>query len=219
MACGIVVLLIHSVSSSATYLVRWCPKMRTNQGCGAYQWIRATQASPPSTTPLPPLRISYILQTLVRQYTVPVAWECAAAVKLRQQLLLFGHQHRTARAGQVEGFCPQSKILDQGFRVTVEIQHSHRPERPRLEEVLATEVKEGHLILHGRLHVGDQCQNMGDRNLVMCAQAAAVDAPRSFYDPEVLAQFSTIEIDLKLLCQKTNRAFKLLTLLLGKPLC
>src|SRR6266700_160177 len=179
-------------------------------------WIRATQASPPSTTPLPPLRISYTLQTLVRQNTVPIDWQCAAAVKLRQQLLLLGHQHRTARAGQVEGFCPQRKPLDQGFRVTVEIQHSHRPERPRLEEVLATEVKEGHLILHGRLYIGDQCQNMGDRNLVMCAQAAAVDAPRSFYDPEVLAQFSTIAINLKLLCPENDQSVQAIDALAGE---
>src|SRR6266851_4617699 len=151
-----------------------------------------------------------------RQNIGPVDWQGAAAVKLCQQLLLLGHQHRPARARQIEGFCPRGKILDQRFRMTVEIQHSHRPERPRLEEVFATEVKEGHLVLHGRLHIGDQCQNMGDRNLVMCVQAAAVDAPRSFYDPEVLAQFSTIEINLKLLCPEGEQSIQAIDALAGE---
>ena len=33
----------------------------------------------------------------------------------------------------------------------------------------------------------------------MSLQAAAIDAPRSFYDPDMLAQFSTFEINVKLL--------------------
>src|SRR5712692_9152133 len=151
-----------------------------------------------------------------RQNICPVDWQGAAAVKLCQQLLMLGHQHRPALARQIEGFCPRGKILDQRFRVTSEIQHYHRPERPRLEEVFATEVKEGYLVLHGRLHVGDQCHNMGDRNLVMCVQAAAVDAPCSLYNPDMLAKLPAIEINLKLLCPEDEQSVQAIDALAGE---
>ncbi len=150
---------------------------------------------------LSPVRDLYksSLQLATRQNTGPVVWWCAAAVKLCQQLLLLGHLHRTARAGQVEGFRPGSEVLDQGFCMAAQIQHPHRPERSRLEEVFTAEVKERDLVAHARLYVGDQRHDMGDRNLVMRVQAAAIDAPRSLYDPDMLAQLSAVEINLKLL--------------------
>src|SRR5215472_3525850 len=40
---------------------------------------------------------------------------------------------------------------------------------------------------------------MCDRNIMMCAETAAIDAPGAFYNPDVPAQFPAVEINLKLL--------------------
>src|SRR5207247_1814966 len=90
--------------------------------------------------------------------------------------------------------------------VAAEIQHSHWPERSRLEEIFTAEVKERDLVAHARLYIGDQRHDMRDRNLVMRAQAAAIDAPCTFYDPDVLAQLSAVEINVKLLCPEDKES-------------
>src|SRR5712692_1897352 len=96
--------------------------------------------------------------SLSRQDTDVVAGGHAAPVEFRQQLLLIDHLYRAIRARHIQGSCSKAKVLAQRFSVAVHVEHTHWPERRLvlLEEIFAAEVKEGDVITHSSLDIGDQ---------------------------------------------------------------
>src|SRR5216683_317540 len=50
------------------------------------------------------------------------------------------------------------------------------------------------------LHIGDQGQDVGHSDIIARVEATAIDTPRAFHHPEMLAQITTLEIHPELLC-------------------
>ena len=81
------------------------------------------------------------------------------------------------------------------------ITYTHRPGNTADEKVFGTKVEEGNFIVQGGLHIGDERQDMRNRDYIGTGgiDATAINTAGALDNPQVLAQVSAIEMNAKLL--------------------
>src|SRR5579864_3421487 len=82
------------------------------------------------------------------------------------------------------------QILAQWLGMSFTVQDTNWPVDAAGEEIPGAKEEEGHVVMHGRLHIGNQRENMCDGHLLLVfhVEAASFEASRIFNDPQVLAQ-------------------------------
>src|SRR5260370_8021642 len=91
--------------------------------------------------------------------------------------------------------------------MAVQIKYADRPCFTRLDEISIVEVKEWYMVLHCSLHISSKCQDMRDSHLIRIGgiYAAAFEAPCTLDHPNVFAQRSAVQCNVKFLRPKYDQ--------------